>query len=303
MDTLTIEEEKIEISNPEKILWPDLSIRKIDYIAKMKELAPYILAYTKDRLLTTIRYPDGINGKFFYQKNAPSYLPKWIETIRWKNTNYILLNSPNTLIWLANQAVLELHTSFNMYQYEDYPNYLVFDLDPAINQSFSDVVEVALIIHETLETLNIKSWVKTSGATGLQIYIPIGKKYNYRIARRINHFFAQYFSTKYPRLITIERLVQKRNNKLYFDYLQMWYGKTITSAYSPRATKNATISTPITWEELKKGIKPEDFTLLNISERLRTKGDIFQPLLAKEAVQSLDTIIKFLDSHQFHRSY
>gem|GEM_PF-3976028 len=133
--------------------------------------------------------------------------------------------------------------------------------------------------------------------------ISIGKKYNYRIARRINHFFAQYFSTKYPRLITIERLVQKRNNKLYFDYLQMWYGKTITSAYSPRATKNATISTPITWEELKKGIKPEDFTLLNISERLRTKGDIFQPLLAKEAVQSLDTIIKFLDSHQFHRSY
>lgn len=293
-DTISIDGQDVRITNPEKLLWPELGIRKIDYIIKLMELSPYILPHAADRLLTTIRYPDGFKGKSFYQKNIPDYAPDWVKRIEWNDVNYIVLDSRPTLAWLGNQAVLEFHTAFNLYQHEQYPTSLVFDLDPSKGQSFEEVVEVALIINETLESLKIKSWAKTSGATGIQIYIPIGKKYNYDTARKINHFFGQYFNQKYPNLITVERIVNKRGQKLYFDYLQMWQGKTITMVYSPRATENATISTPIEWDELKMGIKPEDFTLLNIKERLEVKGDLFSEVISEEAIQDLDPILQLI---------
>lgn len=297
MDTITIDNKEIKITNPDKILWPALKIRKLDYIAKLIDLAPFILPHTTNRLLTTIRYPDGVEGKSFYQKNIPQYAPKWVESVEWRNTRYIVLNSVATLGWLANQAALELHTTFNYYQEQDYPTSLVFDLDPSKGQPFEQVVEVALLIFHTLTGLGINSCVKTSGATGLQIYIPIGKKYNYDIARLINRFFGEYFSKKFPKLITIERMTDKRGNKLYFDYLQMWHGKTITSVYSPRATANATISTPLEWEELNRGIKPEDFTLLNIKERIENKGDLFAPLLQGGFEPNIDHIAKFVSKN------
>lgn len=297
MDTITLDNRELKITNPKKILWPALGIRKIDYIAKLIELAPFILPHTTNRLLTTIRYPDGVTGKSFYQKNIPQYAPQWIESVEWKNTRYIILNSKATLGWLGNQAALEFHTTFNYYQNQDYPTALVFDLDPSKGQPFEQVVEVALYIFHTLTTLGINSYVKTSGATGLQIYIPIGRRYNYDLARQINKFFGEYFSQRLPKLITIERMTGKRGNKLYFDYLQMWHGKTITSVYSPRATINATISTPLEWEELNKGIKPEDFTLLNIRERLEEKGDLFAPLLQGGFESNIDHIAKFVSKN------
>lgn len=305
MDTITIDGYKVNITNPEKILWPERGIRKIDYISKLIEITPYILPHTKDRLLTTIRYPDGIHNKSFYQKNTPVYAPEWIERFKWKDVDYMLLNNRAALAWLGNQAALELHTAFNRYQDEMFPDSLVFDLDPSKGQTFEEAVEAALLINETLESLNIKSWIKTSGATGLQIYIPIGKKYNYETARNINHFFGLYFSKKYPKQITIERMVNKRGTKLYFDYLQMWHGKTITSVYSPRAMKEATVSMPVEWEELSKGLKPGNFNLFNVTERLEEKGDLFAPLLDINYIQNLDPIIQYvsrLTSEQIHPS-
>ncbi len=298
-NSIEIDKKNIRITNPEKLLWPELGIRKIDYLTILKDFSPYIIKHAKNRLLTTIRFPDGINEKSFYQKNAPSYTPNWIKRIRWKNVNYIILNDYATLAWLCNQAVIEFHLSFNSYMNENYPNYLVFDLDPSSDQKFEAVIEVALLINETLKSLEIKSWVKTSGATGLQIYIPIGEKYNYNISRKINNFFAIYFSEKYPNKITIERMKSKRGNKIYFDYLQMWHGKTITATYSPRATKEATISTPIEWEELKKGLLPQDFNLLNINSRLKEKGDLFSPLVSISSIQNMDEIIKFVRKAKF----
>ncbi len=286
-----IDKNPVRITNPEKLLWPNLGIRKIDYISRLLKISDYILPHSRHRLLTTIRYPDGVAGKSFYQKNIPKYAPAWLETSQWKDTNYIVLNSKAALAWLANQAVLEFHTSFNPIENNLYPSSLVFDLDPSKGQTFDEVVEVAFIIHDTLEALQIKSWCKTSGATGLQIYIPIGKQYDYDTARRLNHFFGLYFSQKYPQLVTIERMVDKRGRKLYFDYLQMWQGKTITMVYSPRATPEASISTPIEWDELNKGMKPADFNLLNIKERLDQKGDLFSALLDKSNNQSLDHIL------------
>ena len=292
MDILKIDGYDVNITNPKKILWPELEIRKIDYISGLIRLAPYILPYSSNRLLTTIRYPDGVEGKFFYQKSTPRYAPSWVETHTWKDTPYMLCNSLPTLVWLGNQAALELHTSFNRHMDEEHPTHLVIDLDPSRGQAFEDVVEASLLIHETLLQLGVESWVKTSGATGLQIYLPIGEKYNYTTARKINEFFGKYFSQKYPRLFTVERIVHKRGKKLYFDYLQMWHGKTITAPYSPRATRLATVSTPVEWKELRKGITPEDFTLLNIMNRLKKKGDLFKEMIEESHIQNLDHILE-----------
>lgn len=288
---LQVGEHDVKITNPEKYLWPELEIRKIDYISYLINLAPYILPYSSHRLLTTIRYPDGINGKSFYQKSIPSYAPPWIKKIYWHETPYIVLDSLSTLVWLGNQAALEFHTAFNSFSNENYPSHLVFDLDPSKEQSFDQVIMAALLVYETLESLSIKSWIKTSGATGLQIYIPVGDQYDYDTSRKINTFFGKYFSQKYPNIFTIERMVNKRGSKLYFDYLQMWHGKSISAPYSPRATQNATISTPVEWNELQKGIYPQDFTLINIMDRLNKKGDIFKSIRHENNVQTLDYIL------------
>jgi bifunctional non-homologous end joining protein LigD len=289
-----IEGKEVQISNPGKLLWPELEIRKIDYIRILMELAPFLLKHTKNYLLTTIRYPDGIQGKSFFQKNIPKYSPQWIPTKEWHENNYIILDTKAVLTWLGNQAVLEFHTPFNSFDRELYPSNLVFDLDPSEGQSFEDVAEVALLVYQELCSLRIDSYIKTSGASGLQLYIPVGGSYNYDTARKINEFFAVYFSQKYPDKITIERSIEKRGKKLYFDYLQMWQGKTIISPYSPRATKHASVATPVEWEELKKGIRPEDFNLLNIQKRLSIKKDLFNPLLSDIVKQDLSFILEHI---------
>lgn len=286
---IEIEGRQILVSNPDKLLWPEAGIRKIDYISRMLELAPYILPYAKDRLLTVIRYPDGIHGESFYQKSCPEYAPGWVNTLVSGDIRYIKLDSLPVLIWLATQAALEFHVTFNTALRENHPSYLVFDLDPSKGQSFKDVIEAALLVYETLKALSIKSFVKTSGASGLQVYIPVKGRYDYVQARNINEFFGNYFSQKYPKLITIERVVKNRGKKLYFDYLQMWHGKTITTAYSPRANEKACISMPVDWEELP-GINPEDFTLLNALKLLDKSGDRFKGLLETE--QNLDSILE-----------
>ncbi|WDV47825.1 non-homologous end-joining DNA ligase [Clostridiaceae bacterium M8S5] len=275
----------IDITNPEKLLWPKLGIKKIDYINFLYKLSPYILKYSKNRALTVIRYPDGVDGKSFYQKNLPKYAPDWVKHS---------LDNINILMWMGNQAALEFHTSFNTLDEINNPSSLVFDLDPSKGQTFNQVVEVALLIHETLEKLKVKSYVKTSGATGLQIYIPVGGKYSYEEARSINEFFGVYFSKVYSNKITIERLVKNRNKKLYFDYLQMYRGKTIISPYSPRAVENAPISTPISWDELHKGINPTDFNMLNIIDRLNKIGDLFDS--TDTEIQDLDFILKAINA-------
>ncbi|QUI23594.1 DNA polymerase domain-containing protein [Vallitalea pronyensis] len=290
---LIIDDHRVKISNADKLLWPDLGITKVDYIKYLIYLSPYLLSHAKDRFLTTIRYPDGYDKKFFYQKKVPQYAPDFVETCEWKDGSmYINLNNQATLVWLGNLAALEFHTTFNRVQKPNAPINLVFDLDPSRGQVFEQVIDVALKVHETLKKLKVTSYIKTSGATGLQIYIPIGEKYDYDTARSISKFFAEYFAGKYPDMITIERLKEKRGQKLYFDYLQMWEGKSIITPYSPRATKHATIAMPVTWDEVEKGIRPEDFTIINALKRIDEKGDLFANLLSQNNVQNMDFVLE-----------
>lgn len=269
----------LQISNPEKILFPDAGITKMEYIRKLYELSGYILKYTRDRTLTTIHYPDGTGEKFYYQKNIPSHAPDFINHRQTDGMDCIIMDSVETLLWLGNMAALEFHIPFNAVDKPNNPDALVFDLDPSEGQTFARVAEAAVIINNTLKELGIKGFCKTSGATGMQIAIPLGGEVDYDTARKTNEFFSRYFVQKYPDIFTMERKVNERGNRIYFDYLQMWKGKTIICPYSPRATGTANVSAPVLWEEVEKGLTPEDFTLNNIIPRLNKVGDLYEPVV------------------------
>ncbi|OEH85805.1 DNA polymerase domain-containing protein [Desulfuribacillus stibiiarsenatis] len=291
---LTINNKIIKITNPNKVLWPKDQVTKLQYVSYIMKMADYILTYSKHRYLTTIRYPDGVEGKNFYQKNIPTHAPEWIESKVWNGTNYILPNEKETLVWLANLACLELHVSFNTWKKDDFPTELVFDLDPTDVTRFEHVLELALHLRDILLQLGLTSYPKTSGASGLQVYVPIQPKYPYELTRQIGKFIAEYMQHMYPKDITVERLVKMRGNKLYVDYLQHWRGKTLPAPYSVRAKETPNVSTPVTWKEVEKGFIPSDFTIFNVPNRCEKYGDLFH---WKER-QSLDIILDFLNKER-----
>lgn len=291
---LKIENRDIAVTNPDKLLFPEVSLSKWDFVLHIVRLAPFMLPYCRDRLLTTIRFPDGVGGKSFYQKNKPDYAPEWVQSQTSDNTEYILLQDTATLVWLATQAALEFHPSFHLAG-DERPTELVFDLDPTV-EGFAAVTEVALALRESLRSLGLTGVAKTSGATGLQIYVPIEQGYTFAQTRKVGKFLAEYLEAEHPRLVTLERLKRDRGTKVYIDYLQHWRGKTLIAPYSPRAREMAPVSTPVLWRELEQGIQPNDFNLINIHRRLSQIGDLFAPVRSASKQTSLDNILSFINS-------
>ncbi|MFS0838259.1 non-homologous end-joining DNA ligase [Paenibacillus sp. 1P03SA] len=285
---VTVEGNEITVSNPQKLLWPEAGITKVIYLQKLIALSPYLLPYCRDRYLTTIRYPDGVGGKFFYQKNAPSKLPEFVKTAAHGGVNYIHLDSLSTLLWLGNLAALEFHPSFEYIGGEE-PAEWVLDIDP----SFEDeprLMEAVAIIGETLEGMGVRSVPKTSGATGVQIFVPIRGVYTFDQLRSVGEFLGNYLAEKHPRLFTVERLIKERGKKIYIDYVQHAPGKSLSAPYTPRGRAEATVSTPLTWDEVRQGVSPKLFTLFTIEQRLDKTGD----LIAAEEKQSLDPVLDFI---------
>lgn len=290
---IQIENQTVRITHPDKIFWPEEGITKLDYLKYLVEVSPMLLKYTKNKVLTTIRYPHGIAEEAFYQKNVPTYAPDWVNTYLWRETKYILLNNLPTLVWLGNQCCLEFHLPFHHYNHS-HPTQIAFDLDPMDSTDFSLVLEVALYLREVLDSLGLPSYPKTSGASGLQIYIPVPPLYSYEELRHFNEFLAKYLVNRYPRQITIERFIKKRGNKIYFDYLQFGEGKTLPAPYSARATKTGTVSAPVTWEEVERGFLPTDFTLKNMKQRMDNQGDLFQGMRKTVERDLLEQIMRFV---------
>ncbi|MCF6093342.1 non-homologous end-joining DNA ligase [Microaerobacter geothermalis] len=292
-----VEGKELTLTNLNKALWREEGITKADMIRYYTLVAPFILPYIKNRHLTTIRFPDGIEGKSFYQKNIPNHAPSWIETNQEGGVNYILANDLPTMVWLANQACIELHVSFNRVG-EDYPTELVIDIDPSV-EDFSKVVEVAFLMKDVLDQLKLESIIKTSGATGVQIYIPIKKGYSYEQTRKVGNFLAKYLTEQHPKLITIERWVKNRGDKVYIDYLQHWRGKTLPAPYSLRARKRAPVSTPLTWEELKELKDPTVYNMDSVFKRLEKRLNPFDRIISQHSRQSLDHVLEILDENVF----
>lgn len=285
---IEVEGHQIKVTNPDKLLWEKSGLTKLDYLQHLARLAPYLIPYCENRYLTTIRYPHGFGGEFFYQKNCPPSPPPFVRTAQLEQLNYVVLDSVPTLIWLGNLSCLEFHPSFH-YVGSDLPAEWIIDLDPSVIDH-SRTTEAANIVGETLKSMQIESVPKTSGATGIQIFVPIRQGYTFEQLRSIGHFIASYLTERYPRMFTTERMKKDRGDKIYFDYLQHWPGKTLSAPYTPRAREYAPVSTPLLWKELSSPINPADYNLLNIHERLLEHGD----LIAKVPEQNLDPILQFL---------
>ncbi len=321
--TMEVEGAKIELSNLDKALWPATrrhkSYTKRDLLTYLVKVSPYLLPHLKERPLTLSRYPDGINGEHFWQKHWGHPLPDYVKRVmiseeKGTRSEYILCDNTATLIWLGQVANIELHSWFSrtnpvpeMSKRKDidtvlnYPDFVIFDLDPYIysgkeskdeepelnRKGFERSCEVALRLKEICDGLELEAFVKTSGKTGIHIYVPIKRTLDYKAVRSFAETVAKYLARKYPKEITTEWAQEKRRGKIFVDYGQNVRGKTLASVYSPRPGASAAVSTPLRWEELGK-VYPTDFTLATVPERLKKYGDLWSGILS--AVRDLKKI-------------
>ncbi|GEN45724.1 DNA ligase D [Alkalibacillus haloalkaliphilus] len=262
--------ESVEISKPDKLLFPQFNKR--DFVLYLREVAPLLLPRLQNKRLTMIRFPDGVDDHSFYQKHLPDYAPDFIQTVPGDEEDEdIICQDLQTLLWFGNHAAIEYHVPFNTVDSE-LPDEMVFDLDPPTLKQFSLAVFAAQLIKEMCEHQGYDVYVKTSGKTGLQLHIPLDEETTYDDTREFMEAVAKVLVEKYPEKFTIERLKKNRGNRLYIDYIQHAPGKTIIAPYSPRATKEGTVATPLFWDEVNESLDPRDYTMDVISKRLNERG-------------------------------
>lgn len=283
---MKIGKQEIKLTHLDKIYFPDNGLTKGDIIDYYQKISSYILPYLHNRPQSLNRFPNGILRSGFYQKDADENTPDWIKThgILSESTerivHYIICNNKQTIAYLNNLGCIELNIWNSRLSSQEHPDYLVLDIDPSSGNSFNDVIEVMLAAEEILNSLNIESYPKTSGSTGMHIYIPMGAGYTYEEVKDLAHLLMQTLNQTLPDLTTLERSLEKRSkNKIYLDYLQNAKGQTLCSVYSVRPKIGAPVSTPLQWEEVKRGIDPLDFNIWNTLDRLQEKGDLFLPVL------------------------
>ena len=283
-----IGKQELKLTNQNKIYFPEDDITKGDVIDFYQSISKYILPHLKDRPQSMNRYPNGIKGLSFFQKDAAEETPEWIETQKVfsessdKYINYIICNDKETLAYLNNLGCIELNIWTSKIKKADNPDYLVLDLDPSEKNSFEDVIETAQAVKEVLDVAGVGGYPKTSGSSGIHVYIPMNAKYSYDQVKSFGHLLMQMVQKKLPDLTTLERSLQKRDkNKIYLDYLQNRRGQTLASVYSLRPKNGVPVSMPLEWKEVKNGLKPTDFNIHNSLDRLKEKGDIFKPILGK----------------------
>ena len=263
---------KVEFTNLNKIIFPKLKIKKFKIIEYYIKTAPKMLGFLANRPLVLTRFPDGINQEGFYEKDAPHSTPYWVKTVKMhsetakRDVNYVLCNNLDTLIWLANLATIEIHMPFSKVDSREKPDLVFFDVDPEQPATYKDAATVALLIKEKLDKIGLESYVKTSGKKGLHVVIPIVREHVFRETRAFVHKIGQQLA-KEQRLVVSEFTETKKPEKVFVDYLQNSHGRTMIAPYSLRATPEATVSTPLEWGEVEKGIKPTELNIFSVVKR------------------------------------
>ena len=274
---------RVDFSNLEKILFPKVGITKGQVIEYYIKVAPRMLEILADRTIVLTRYPDGVDEKGFYEKDSPKGMPKWVKTVKIhsetakRDVNYILVNDLDTLIWLANLAAIEIHMPLSRVDAREKPDFVLFDIDPEPPATFEDGVAVALLVKEKLDQVGLQSYVKTSGKKGFHIVVPIHREHTYRVTREFAHIIGKHLA-KETELVVSEFSDTKKPSKVFMDYAQNSHGKTMVIPYGLRATPEATVSTPLEWIEVKKGLKAESFNLFSVVKR---KKDPWEGILGK----------------------
>jgi DNA ligase D len=272
----------VEPSNLNKVFWPKEGLTKGDLIGYFDAVAPHLLRSLRNRPLTVIRFPDGIEGGSFYQKNTPKYAPDWVKTIALpaesarREVRYTLCNDKRTLRWLANQACIELHPWLSRVDRIERPEYLVFDLDPP-RDAFDRSVRVALVLREVLDDLGLEGLPKTSGGKGVHVYVPLQRRHHYHDVRAAAVNIGQRVEERIPDEATAEFLIAKRGGRVYLDAGRNAPGAHVVAPYSPRARPGAPVSFPVPWDDLKQ-VDPADFTIRNVPDLL-AKEDPWKELM------------------------
>jgi bifunctional non-homologous end joining protein LigD len=284
--TLTVDGKEVRVTNLRKIFWPGLGITKGDLLQYYVDVAKALLPHVRNRAMVMKRYPHGASGEFFFMKRAPTPRPPWIEICRIDHGHGNVIDFPMiqdraALLWVINLGCIDLNQWYATCDDVDRPDYLHFDLDPGAGAAFERVVETAQVVHAALETLKMPSVVKTTGSKGLHIYVPIVRGPLQKQVWTFAKALAQELAVRHPKLMTAEYRVAKRpHGRVLVDYNQNRWGSTLASVYSPRPRPEATVSTPVTWKEIDKGVTIEDFTVRNVPARVAKIGDLWKPLLA-----------------------
>lgn len=273
----------LKFTNLSKLYWPEDGVSKRDMFNYYYQVAEYILPYLKDRPQSLNRFPNGIHGKSFYQKNVKDKSPDWVKTFPYvtsdsEHKEFLVGTDEASLLWMASLGCIEMNPWFSRIQSPDNPDWCIIDLDPDKN-TFDQVIEAAQVVKQVLDAMDVPSYCKTSGSTGMHIYIPMGAKYTYDQSQMFARLIVNMVHDEIPDYTSVERQVKNRGGKMYLDFLQNRPGATIACPYSLRPKPGATVSMPLRWDEVKKGLTMKDFTIFNAVPRLKEVGDIFKPVL------------------------
>jgi bifunctional non-homologous end joining protein LigD len=277
---VNVEERRLSLSNLDKVMYPEVGFTKGQVIDYYTRIAPVLLPHLRDRPLTMKRYPDGVEGEFFYEKRIPSHAPEWVRREQVGKIEYIVCDELPTLVWLANLADLELHPSLSLVDDENRPTVMAFDLDPGPPAGLTECCEVALLLRDALSQLGLESVPKTSGSKGIQVYVPLNVEqidYDHG-TKALSKALARLLETRHPKLIVSQQKKELRRGKVLIDWSQNDENKTTVCVYSLRARERPTVSTPLRWEELD---DPDAlvFEASDVLERVEEHGDLFAPVV------------------------
>jgi bifunctional non-homologous end joining protein LigD len=292
----------LKLSNLDKPFWPDEGITKGDLLAYYRDIAPVLLPHLRDRPFTMKRYPDGWNGPFFFQKDAPKHMPDWIPTRPFEAStrdrppkrrviDFALVNDELALLWMVNMGCIDMNVWYSRADKPSRPDFVLFDLDPSPDVGFPETIQVALLIKETLDLLELESFPKTSGSEGIHILVPVARRHTYGQTREFSEIVAGAIARTHPGLATTEWTKAKRRGVL-IDSNQNGEGKTIATAYSVRPKPGAPVSTPVRWDEVNDSLDPGAFTMDAVLDRVAREGDLFDGVLTTK--QSLTDALRSL---------
>lgn len=282
----SINHHELKFNNLSKVYWPKEGITKRDLLNYYYQAAPYIVPYLKNRPQSLNRFPNGITGQSFYQKDVTRYAPEWIKKFPYhtsdgKDKNFLVVQNEEDLLWMANLGAIEMNPWNSTIEKPDNPDWCIIDIDPTERNSFEQVIEIGLVTKQVLDGLKIQGFCKTSGSTGLHIYIPMGAKYTYDQCQLFARMIATRVHNALPNFTSIERYTDKRKGKVYVDFLQNRPKATLAAPYSVRPKPGAPVSMPLHWDEVKKGLHQQKFNIKNAMARIKSEGDLFKPVIGK----------------------
>lgn len=285
----------LKFGNLSKAYWPKDGFTKRDMLNYYYQVAPYILPYLKNRPQSLNRFPNGISGHSFYQKDVTATAPEWIKKFPYhtsdgEDKNFLVVQDEEDLLWMANLGAIEMNPWNSTIQKPDHPDWCIIDLDPTDKNTFEQVIQTAQATKQVLDSLGVEGYPKTSGSTGIHIYIPMGAKYTYDQCQLFGRMIATQVHHLLPKFTSIERLTTNRKGKIYVDFLQNRPKATLAAPYSVRPKPGATVSMPLYWDEVKKGLQQKHFTIQNAMQRIKENGDLYKPVLGKGV--NLDKLLK-----------